>query len=111
MDGIVFGSVWEQNVFAALIQLELDFRYQVPFFGGWLPGGLIVDFLVTVPGRLAQIALHVDGPHWHKTNRKKLEDALKRNRLTEVYGIENMVIDHESETPESALRWCKDNLK
>lgn len=108
MEGQVFGSTWEANVYQVLTERKLGFSYQVPELGGWVPGGTIIDFVVYKPGALQEIALYVDGPRWH-SGQKAPYELQKRKRL-EQYGYKVLVIGDESETVEGARAWIKENI-
>lgn len=103
-----FGSKWEENVYRALVLLKLEFLYQVPmYYGRTRRGGTVIDFVVQQPPN--QIALFVDGPYWHRTAARRMDDDLIRREL-ESDGYEVMVIEEESETLEGSIAWVKMNI-
>ena len=102
---VIYGSKWEANIYAALVQQKKQFDYQVSFFGGQrLRGGTIVDFIVYTPDA---IVVYVDGPQWH--NKKKADDQIVRAKLERI-GYIVKVVEGEAETIEGANKWVKENL-
>lgn len=102
-----FGSTYEQNFYEALTERKKTFEYQVPFYGGWVRGGTIVDFVVYNPD---PVIVYVDGARWHTANKtRRFEDALIRARLASQ-GYVVKTIGEESETKEGCLRWIRENL-
>jgi len=105
--GMVFGSTYEQYFYEALVKAKLRFDYQVPFFGGRVRGGTVVDFVVYNPDA---VLVYVDGARWHVENKRRAyEDALLRARL-QAMGYVIKAIGEEAETPEGCAKWIKENL-
>ena len=75
IQGQLAGSTQEWYVAKALWRLDHEFEYQVPYFGGSIRGGQILDFLVktTVP---LPTPIQVFGSYWHK-GQMGSEDAFK----------------------------------
>lgn len=107
MTDMVFGSTYEQNFYEALTEKKKNFEYQVPFFGGRVRGGTVVDFMVYNPD---PVLIYVDGARWHTENKTRAyEDVLVRARLEKI-GYIVKVIGEEAETKEGCAKWIKENL-
>jgi hypothetical protein len=87
VQGIMPKSIGEWRVAVGLWKYKLDFRYQVPIYGGWVAGGQIVDFLVYAP---FPIPLEVFGEHWHRSELDPKE-RLKLEREEQIWGQETVV--------------------
>jgi hypothetical protein len=103
---MAFGSTYEQYFYEALVKRKKAFEYQVPFFGGRVRGGTIVDFMVYNPD---PVLVYVDGARWHQENNRRFEDAMVRAKLVNM-GYLVKVIGEEAETPEGCDKWIKANF-
>ena len=89
-DGKPVGSKEEGRVILALLQLKLDFSYQVSVLGGRARrGGQVVDFIVRTP---RQWAVDVVGRYWHKNAGERLRvlvlERLFNRRVVQLFDDE-----------------------
>lgn len=82
IQGIAPGSKEEWRLAMALSQAGIQYRYQVPIYGGNLRGGQIVDFVAYIP---YPQPVQVFGEHWHPG---ELDDQERFNlaRIEQIYG-------------------------
>ncbi len=95
----------EWNVAMALDELQLEYKFQVQFWGGTeLMGGMILDFLVfTVP---RPTPLWVMGAYWHAGEARE-QDELKRmflnNEMGGSYNLGVFIYEQECSTIQTAI--------
>ena len=65
IQGLVPDSKEEWWVAKALWKLKHEFIYQYAYFGGYIRGGQMLDFLVVTTAPLATV-LDVKGEYWHR---------------------------------------------
>lgn len=75
-------------VAAALHYLRKPFYYQVPLFGGRVPGGQILDFVVT---EIEPKPIQVYGEHWH-TGRLGSWDWLKIALVEQLFKTRVLIL-------------------
>lgn len=100
---------YEYNVARALEKLDLEFEFQVSFFGGRrLRGGIIVDFWVfTKP---LPTPLWVHGEYWHKGRQRTIDLMQQATLFAFLAGAaaQGVVLwGQDVETEEKALRACR----
>uniref|UniRef100_A0A6M3KTR4 Uncharacterized protein n=1 Tax=viral metagenome TaxID=1070528 RepID=A0A6M3KTR4_9ZZZZ len=106
--GQVPGSTEEWRVAVALERYKIDYSYQVPLFGGRLPGGQILDFVVYIP---FPTPLQVFGKYWHSTQTSGAE-SLAVAALMRYYEREPIIIwDYEIPDQEEANKVVKERVK
>lgn len=86
------GSEPERKVYGWLVRRNVPFRYQQPVMGGRLPGGAVIDFILTL--RQPQIALRVMG-YWHRMPGQMVKDDIQRTSLEEFGFIVEDVWEYE----------------
>jgi len=60
---------------------EIDFQFYI--HGGRLPGGQIMDFVLTAFGRTTAVA--IDGDYWHNRTQQQIDNDKEKQAAFEVY--------------------------
>jgi hypothetical protein len=96
------GSYLEWLVARALWKLKIDFRYQVPVYGGReMSGGQVVDFVINSSPQ--DIPLQVYGRRWHSGG-FAIGDKFKLQQIERIYKRPAVVLwDDQLQTEEMAL--------
>jgi hypothetical protein len=111
IQGKVPGSKEEWRVAMALYQMGVEFTYQKPLFGGYWPGGMVIDFWVYKSVRPTPLLVHGDA--WHNAQNSATDDWKKSKMKQQYRGfILEPVIIWGSEVPtiDEAKRILKERL-
>jgi hypothetical protein len=87
VQGIMPQSIGEWRVAVGLSKVKLEFRYQVPLYGGRVAGGYVLDFLVYAP---FPIPLEIFGEHWHRGELNG-QERMKLEREKLIWGQDTIV--------------------
>lgn len=97
----------EYNVAQALDHLEIEFLFQVSYWGGRVLGGQVLDFLCFLP---FPTPVQVYGNYWH-SGQLSNKDRYNEIQIASVFGIAPIIIwGNESETVEDAISTVKRKL-
>lgn len=91
----VESTVPEKLVYGWLVTHDIPFKYQEQFFGGRLPGGAIVDFMIFEVSH--PIALRIMS-FWHEAPEMQWHDEVQRGMLMEMDITVTDVYEHEINT-------------
>ena len=97
-------SIEEWRVAVALWRRRLPFAYQVPFRGGYIRGGYILDFVVHTYGK--PTVLLVNGEYWH-AGQMDAQETWRMGVIEGLLGKEYRVVilwGRELQTQEMANR-------
>ena len=101
-------SSYEYNFGMALIRYEVDFLFQVDYWGGRnIRGGQVLDYLVFNP---METPVQIFGEYWHE-GQLASQDRLKLDILENHFGKEIMILwGPDVGTYEDALRTVRSKI-